>query len=172
VLIEPGPLDGATAERIKGDMFDIRLGAEWLNDWAWNSEFLSPDGHARMDYERMLGVRDAQPRYHLSTTDPEPGWRQGAAANRYIMESGQDGHGVFTYDFTTHLAAYPTPVLFVAGSLSEVLGPSLQQQQVQRYPSASLQVVADAGHDVAWVKTREVLTHVRAYLDARRGGAR
>ena len=35
---------------------------------------------------------------------------------------------------------------------------------------ASLQVVDGAGHDVAWIKTAEVLTHIRAYLDARRGG--
>jgi pimeloyl-ACP methyl ester carboxylesterase len=94
----------------------------------------------------------------------------GAAANRYITEDGQDGNGVFKYDFTTHLAAYTTRVLFIAGSLSEVLGPSLQRQQVLRYPSASLQVVDGAGHDVAWVKAAEVLIHIRAYLAARGGG--
>jgi pimeloyl-ACP methyl ester carboxylesterase len=125
-----------------------------------------------MDYAFMLGAKDAQPRFHQSTRDPAPAWRLGAAANRYITEDGQDGHGVFDYDFTTHLSAYTTPVLFVAGSLSEVLGPSLQQQQVQRYPSAALRVVDGAGHDVAWVRAPEVLTHVRAYLAARRGGAR
>ena len=170
VLIEPGPLDGATAERLKDDMFDFSLGSEWLNDWAWSSQFLSPDDHARMDYERMLGGKDGQPSFHLSTVDPQPGWRLGAAASRYVMEDGQDGNGHFNYDFTANLVAYPTPVLFIAGSWSEVLGESLQRQQVLRYPSASLQVVNGAGHDVAWVKTAEVLTHVRAYLDARRGG--
>jgi proline iminopeptidase len=170
VLVEPGPLDGATAERLKDDIWDFDLSAEWLNDVAWSSQFLSPDDHARMDYERMLGVKDGQPRFHLSTVDPAPGWRMGAAASRYIMEDGQDGNGHFNYDFTTNLAAYPTPVLFIAGSWSEVLGESLQRTQVLRYPSASLQVVNGAGHDVAWVKAPEVLTHVRAYLEARRGG--
>jgi proline iminopeptidase len=170
VLLEPGPLDGATAERLNDDIFDFDLGAEWLNDVAWSSQFLSPDDHARMDYERLLGVRDGQPRFHLSTVDPQPGWRLGAAASRYIMEDGQDGNGHFNYDFTTSLAAYTTPVLFIAGSWSEVLGESLQRKQVLRYPSASLQVVNGAGHDVAWVKSAEVLTHVRGYLDARRGG--
>jgi proline iminopeptidase len=171
VLIEPGPMDGATMERLKGDITDLDLGSEWLNDLAWGSQFLSPDDHARMDFERMLGIKDSQPRFHLSTVDPEPGWRLGAAASRYIMEDGQDDKGAFNYDFSTDLKAYPTPVLFIAGSLSEVLGPSLQQEQVKRYPSASLQVVDGAGHDVAWVKAAEVLTHVRAYLDARKGGA-
>jgi proline iminopeptidase len=170
VLIEPGPLDGATNERIKDDIIDINLGSEWLNDWAWNSQFLSPDDHARMDYERMLGSKDAQPKFGLSTVDPEPAWRMGAAASRYIAEDGQDSNGKFNYDFTTNLASYTTPVLFIAGALSQVLGESLQTEQVQRYPSATLKVVNGAGHDVQWVKTGEVLTQIRTYLDARKGG--
>lgn len=171
VLIEPGPLDGTTMERLKDDMFDIDLQSEWLNDWAWGSQFFSPDDHARMDYERMLGSRDAQPRFHESVTDKSPSWRMGAAVNRYLQEDGQDENGVANYDFTTNLAAYTTPVLFIAGSLSEVLGESLQREQVLHYPSASLQVVNGAGHDVAWVKTAEVLTHIRPYLAARKEGA-
>jgi len=170
VLIEPGPLHGVTAERLKDHIYDFDLTAEWLNDVAWSSQFLSPDDHARMDYQRLLGVRDGQPRFHLSKTDPEPGWRLGAAAAKYVTEDGQDGSGRFNYDFTTNLAAYPTPVLFIAGSLSEVLGPTLQRSQMLRYPTASLEVVDGVGHDVAWVKAGEVLTHVRTYLDARRGG--
>ncbi|HTJ21502.1 MAG TPA: alpha/beta hydrolase [Gemmatimonadaceae bacterium] len=169
VLIESGPLDGATMERLKGDIAPIDLGSEWLNDYAWSSQFLSPDDHARMDYERMIGMKDGQPKFHQSTVDPAPSWRLGAAANRYISEDGQNGNGVFTYDFTTNLSAFTRPVLFVTGSWSEVLGASLQQQQVLRYPSASLDVVDGAGHDVAWVKSAEVITRIRAYLDARKG---
>jgi proline iminopeptidase len=172
VLIEPGPMDGATMERLEGDIQEFHIGSELLNDIAWNGQFMTPDDHARMDFERMLGLRDGQPRYHQSTTDQAPGWRQGAAAARWLMESGQDASGTFTFDFTTHLGAYTTPVLFVAGSLSEVLGPSLQQQQVHHYPSASLAVVQGAGHDVAWVKAAEVVGHIHAYLAERRGGAR
>ena len=167
VLIEPGPLDGATMERLEDDIAGFKLGSELLNDLAWNSQFLSPDDHARMDFERMLGARDGQPKFHLSSVDPQPAWRMGTAANRYLVQDGQDSNGNFNYDFTTNLAAYTTPVLFIAGSLSEVLGRSLQEAQVLRYPSASLEVIDGAGHDVAWVKAGETLTHIRAYLDAR-----
>ncbi len=169
VLIESGPLDGPTAERINKEIFDLDIGSEWLNDWAWSSGFFTPDDHARMDYERALGLRDAQPRFHESTTNREPIWRLGAAASRYIQEDGQT-NGVPTYDFTNHLSAFTKPVLFLAGSLSEVLGPSLQSQQVLKYPHASLAVIDGAGHDVAWVKTADVLAHVRPYLNARDGG--
>ncbi|HET9385482.1 MAG TPA: alpha/beta hydrolase [Gemmatimonadales bacterium] len=171
VLVEPGPLDGPTAERIEGDMFDLDIGSEWLNDYAWSSQFLTPDDHARMDYERMLGAKNAQPRFHEDKENPSPVWRLGAAANRYVSEDGQDANGNYTYDFTTNLDAFTTPVLFIAGAWSEVLGESLQQEQILKYPSAALQVVNDAGHDVAWVKTAEVLTLVRGYLDARKGAA-
>ena len=172
VLIEPGPLEGATMERLKADIIEVDIGSEWLNDWAWNTQFLSPDDHARMDYERMLGAKGSQPRYHQSTVDPQPVWRLGAAASRYIAEDGQDEKGVFDFDFTTNLSAFRTPVLFIAGSLSEVQGESLQREQVKRYPAASLQVVQGAGHDVAWIKAPEVLTHIRAYLSARSGESR
>lgn len=170
VLIEPGPLDGATAERLKDEIFDLDLASEWLNDWAWSSQFFTADDHARMDYQMMIGAKVSQLRFHESTTDPAPSWRLGAAANRYVTDDGQDAAGHYVYDFTRHLAAYTRPVLFVAGSLSEILGPSLQSEQVHRYPSASLQVVDGAGHDVAWVKTADVLTLIRAYLDALQGG--
>jgi proline iminopeptidase len=169
VLIEPGPMNGSTMERLNDDLREFKLGSEVLNDIAWNSQFLSPDDHARMDFEMVLGVRDGQGRHGLSTSDVEPSWRQGAAANRYIMEDGQDRNGTFTYDFTTNLSAFTTPVLFIAGAGSTVLGASLQQEQVQHFPSASLLVLNGAGHDVHWVRAAEVITHSRAYLNARRG---
>jgi proline iminopeptidase len=173
VLIEPGPLDGATYERLEDDLFDLDLGKEWLNDYAWNTQFLSPDDHVRMDYELMLGVRDGQPRFHQrNDVNPSPIWRLGAVVNRYLLEDGQDANGVSIYDFTQQLSQFTTPVLFIAGGLSEVLGPSLQQEQIHQYPTATLEVVSGAGHDVAWTNTPEVLAHVRAYLDALKGASR
>lgn len=170
VLIEPGPLDGATMERLKDDINPLDFGSEWLNDVAWHAQFLSPDDHERMDFERLLGARDHQPRFHNSRTNPAPSWRMGAAASRYVMEDGQNAAGDFDYDFTTNLDAFTTPVLFITGAWSEVLGASLQEEQMQHYPSATLAVVSGAGHDVAWIRTPEVLNHIRSYLNARHGG--
>lgn len=173
VLIEPGPLDGPTYERLEPDLFDMNLGAEWLNDYAWSSQFLSPDDHARMDYQLMLGYRESQPKSHIRIDpDPAPLWRLGAVAMRDLIEDGQDETGAFVYDFTTNLSQYPTPVLFIAGSQSEVLGEPLQRSQIRLYPAASLAVVDNAGHDVAWTHTAEVLAYVRAYLDSLKGGSR
>jgi proline iminopeptidase len=172
VLIEPGPLDGATYERVKDDLIDLDLGAEWLNDVAWSSQFLSPDDHIRLDYARLLGLKESQPRFHQATKNPEPLWRLGAAVSRYLQEDGQNGAGVAVYDFTTNLSQYATPVLFIAGSKSEVLGEDFQRKQVTQYPSASLEVVPGAGHDVNWTHTPEVLTLVRNYLNTVKGASR
>jgi len=166
ILIEPGPLTGERMERIKGDMFTLDLGAEWLNDYAWSQEFLSPDDHARMDYERMVGYRQAQPKFHQSfDTDPAPCWRLGAAASRYIQEDGQDDHGKFVYDFTTHLNTFSRPVRFIASGWNEVLGVAFQREQMTSYSRADLKVVPDVGHDLSWVKPAETLRWIHDYLD-------
>ncbi len=171
VLIEPGPLTGATFERIKSRLFDLNPTREWLNDVVWSSQFFSADDDVTMDYERTLGAKVGQPRFHeRRRRDPEPFWRIGARANRYLQEDGQDDDGTYTYDFTSHLAAFTPPVLFIAGARSEVLGPSLQQKQVAHYPRASLTVIAGAGHDVHWTQTPAVLTAIQAYLATIEGG--
>ena len=166
VLIEPGPLDGKTYDRVKSGLVDFDVRREWLNDMAWSSEFLSADDHVRMDYAYALGDKVSHPKYNERMgTDAEPYWRWGAAAARYITEDGQDGHGRFTYDFTDRLARFTGPVLFIAGERSEVLGPSLQNEQIHRYPNARLEVVPGAGHDVQWTDAPTVLAKVRAYLN-------
>ncbi len=170
VLIESGPLTGATFERIKNGIRETDLFAEWLNDYAWGMQFVSPDGNDRLDYDLLLGLRGSQPRYHEQwNVDPEPVWRLGALVNQTLPKESMK-NGVAVYDFTTKLSRYTTPVLFIAGALSEVLGPSLQTEQMKSYPSASLMVVDGVGHDVHWRAPAIVAGHIRDYLAARKGG--
>ena len=166
VLIEPGPLTGERMERIEDDMFTLDLGAEWLNDFVWSQQFLSPDDHARMDYQRMLGYREAQPKFHQSfDVDPSPSWRLGAAASRYIQEDGQDEDGKSIYDFTTNLSVFSKPVRFIASGWNEVLGESFQREQMASYSRSDLRVVPEVGHDLSWVKPAETLGWIHEYLE-------
>jgi pimeloyl-ACP methyl ester carboxylesterase len=113
----------------------------------------------------MLGVRDSQPKYHSSDTDPALSWRLGAVANRCLINSAvQDGKAV--YDFTDHLAAYTKPVLFVASAKNEVIGVAFQQRQKQFFPASELVTIADSGHDMQWTHPAESLAVIRAYLGA------
>jgi proline iminopeptidase len=163
VLMEPGPLNGAMFDSIIDDLYDIDPFSEWLNDVVWDGQFLTADDHARADYHRMLGVRDSQPKYHQSATDPALVWRLGAVANRCLMRSGvKDGRAV--YDLTDHLAAYTTPVLFVASARNEVIGVAFQERQKQFFPAANLVTIPDSGHDMQWTHPAESLAAIRAYL--------
>ena len=171
VLIEAGPLTGARYERLKDDIREFDMFSEWLNDMAWSGQFISADGHARMDYEMLLGYKDSQPKFHQrKDVDPEPVWRLGAAVNRYLAEDVQNSKGVAVYDFTSNLSRFTTPVLFIAGGESEVLGPTLQRAQVTDYPVASLTVVPGEGHDVHWTQPAKMVSLIRGYLTTRAGG--
>ena len=90
----------------------------------------------------MLGVRDSQPKYHQSEVNPAPGWRQGAVANRCLIQSGiKDGKAAYT--FTDHLSAYSKRVLFVASAKNEVIGTAFQERQRQFFPAADLVTIPD-----------------------------
>ncbi len=165
VLIESGPIRGSTFERIKDDMYDVKLLREWLNDLTWSTQFFSADDHVRMDYQRTLGAIASQPRNNARRgPGAEPAWRNGAQANRYLMEDGQDSQGRFNFDFTTNLQAFRGRVLLIAGARSEVLGPPLQREQLPLYRQARLEVVAGAGHDVQWTHTAQVVQHMRGFF--------
>lgn len=166
VLIETGPIRGSTFERIKGDMYDTNALREWLNDVAWSTQFFSADDHVRMDYQRTLGAFESQPRNNTRRgPGGEPSWRNGAMVARYLPEDGQDARGRFNFDFTTSLQAFRGRVLLIAGARSEVLGPTLQRDQLPLYRQARLEVVPGAGHDVQWTHTPQVMQYIRGFLD-------
>lgn len=166
VLMESGPLTGAIFEELKSDILHIDLWSEWLNDFAWAQTTISPEGHARKDYDFVLGkFGDSQPKFHLAKDDPEPFWRLGAVANVTLPKDGMSG-GKAVWDFTKGLERFQTPVLFEAAELDEVEGIALQQRQVKLYPSATLEIVRGAGHDHTWSHPEATLRPVFSYLAA------
>lgn len=167
VLSEPGALTGAIYEDIKSEIFNFDIFSEWLNDWAWDLQILSPDDHARMDYLMMLPTVEGQPKYHQEHggDDPQPFWRFGATANKYLQEDGQDSAGKFIFDFTTNLDQFTRKVLFMASGKNEVTGEAHQRMQMQLYPNADIAVIPNCGHDFWWTKTAEVVAAIHEYLD-------
>jgi proline iminopeptidase len=164
-LLEPGPLSHEFFDLIEDDLYDMSIGAEWLNDYVWSQELLAPDDHAQMDYQRALGIRDAQPGFHIQTDPAAPFWRLGAAVARYLTEDGQDDDGDMVYDFTANLGAFGTEVLFLASGRNEVIGREFQQRQLAAYPHAVLQVVEGCGHDFPWVRPDETVRLIRDYFE-------
>jgi proline iminopeptidase len=170
VLIEPGPLNGPLFDAIKGQLYDLDVFSETLNDVVWDNQFLSPDDQARADYELLIGMRDGQPKFHQETAhDPAPVWRLGAVANKCVQKAGMKD-GKASYDFTTHLAAFTKPVRFVASSENEVIGVAFQEKQRAYYPSSDLVTIAGAGHDAPWTHPAEVVAAIHGYLTSLEAG--
>lgn len=168
VISEAGALTGEIFEDIKDEIMNFDIFSEWLNDWAWDQQILSPVGHARMDFTATLPTIEGQPKYHseLEGDDPEPFWRHGAAASTYLQKDVQNSDGKFTFDFTNNkLDQFTTKVLFMASGNNEAIGEAHQRMQMQFYPNAELVVIPDSGHDFWWTKPAEVVAAIRVYLD-------
>lgn len=165
VLIEAGPLNATFLNTVKGQIIDFDVFAEWLNDYAWDSQFVSPDDHARADYQLAVGLHVSQPRFHESTVDPEPIWRLGAVAAACVQNAGM-ADGKPTYDFTDRLSAYSSRVLFIASAENEVIGAAFQDKQRAVYPVSELVVIPNAGHDMIWTNPAATLAAIHSYLAA------
>lgn len=173
VFLDAGPLNGAIFETVKDDLVDLNFLREGANDIAWSQLFVSPAGHTRMDLWLAVGDRVNQPRHNQRLSpDPEPFWRFGYVAYRALDDDARDESGRYTFDFTTSLARFRRPVLFLAGERSEILGASLQRRQLDVYPSATLEIVAGGGHDFAWTHSAETVRAIRRYFGQMNGGTR
>lgn len=161
VLMDSAPLTGALFDEVKGRLTEVDVGSEWMNDATWGQAIVTPDGHARLDYLRMLGnLGNSAPGYHLSTTDRMAAWRFGAVANSTLMREGIASG----WNFTGGLDAFTGLVLFEGSELNEVTGAAFQKRQASVYPNARLAVIAGAGHDHTWVAPEATLRPIVSYL--------
>jgi proline iminopeptidase len=166
VLLEAGPLTGERFTEIQGEVFDIDVWSEWLNDFGWAGRALSPYDHAQADYMLMLGgLSDAQPSYHNSEQEPTHRWRMGAIAAAALKQDGErDGEAV--WDFTVGLSQFPHEVLFEASELNTTIGEEFQRMQMRDFADAELHVVTGAGHDFPSREPEQTLRPIFDYLTA------
>jgi proline iminopeptidase len=168
ILSEPGAFTkrqlDAYGERLFGS---LKLRSEQVNDALWLERFLSRRDHARYDYMRMVQGAGGTPAEHLDRSNPFPQWRFGAVANDKLYRIVEK-HG---FDWTTDLAGYGRPVLFLRGELNESMPLWHQQELASSYPDASIITIPGVGHEMIWERPAEYLAHTRAYF-ARIGFAR
>ena len=166
VFLEPGPFTGDLFESIQDDLSEGNLFSEWVNDLLWNTQFLSTEDHARLDYQLMIAYKESQPSaFHLNMdTDPAPFWRTSATANIYLQEE-LDNKGNAVYDFTTELYQFTNNVLFLVSSRNEIVGKNFQENQMKVFQNSELKVIPDCGHNLMWSKPAETLIFIRTYLN-------
>ena len=171
VLSEPGAF---TNEQLDG-YFERLLGSlnffgEQLNDATWMGQFMTPADHARADYLGMVQASGGTPAEHLDPDNPAPEARFGAVVQQRLLEiADKDG-----FDWTTDLAAFDHPVLFLRGELNEAMPLWHQEELASSYPDAAVVTIPDVGHEMVWERPDEYLGHVRVYLNTIgfEGGAR
>jgi proline iminopeptidase len=160
ILTEPGAF---TDEQLRGFIDrlvgSVSLVGEPLNDAFWAQQFLSPDDHARADYQASLMAMHGAPAEHRDPKNPMPFWRTGAVVNKRMLSIAEDG-----FDWTTNLAAFPKKVLFLRGDLNEAATLEHQQELMSAYPNAEMKTITNVGHEMIWERTADYLIHARAYL--------
>jgi proline iminopeptidase len=161
VLSEPGAFTDDGLEDYLANLFPPwGFTSEELNDVAWADQVVTPGDHERADYTFMIKVLSGLPSEHNDPDNPVPSWRKGAVVNARLLEIGLDQG----FDWTTHLAEFPHPVLFLRGELNENMPLEHQQELASHFTRAEVVTVPGAGHEVTWEKPDEFLGHVRDYL--------
>jgi proline iminopeptidase len=161
VLSEPGAFTSDQLTRflaLQGSSID--LFGEQLGDLGWQDQFLTASDQARADYIDTLGAIRGMPAEHRDPANLSPLWRSGAVVRKSLMDLGErDG-----FDWTTHLAAFEPPVLFLRGDLNTAAPLDYQQELAAAYPHASIVTIAGVGHQMIWERSAEYLADVRTYL--------
>ena len=161
ILSEPGAFTkrqlDAFVDRIEGS---VAFTAEQLNDATWSGQFLSPDDHARADYQRMLFVMNGAPSEARDPKKPLPFWRGGAVVNAALLKLTEKE----PFDWTTRLKAFAPKVLFLRGDLNEAISLEHQQELAASYASAEIVTIPNVGHEMIWERPEDYLAHARAYL--------
>lgn len=161
VLSEPGAFTTAQLTAfLSRQNSSIDFVGEQLGDIAWQDQFLAPSDQARADYRDTLGAIRGLPSEHRDPANLAPLWRSGAVVRAALIGLGQrDG-----FDWTTQLAAFAPPVLFLRGDLNTAAPLAQQQELAASYPHPSIVTIAGVGHQMLWERPAEYLADVRAYL--------
>lgn len=161
VLSEPGAFTKKQLDAyLKRLLGSYDLFGERFNDITWARPILTPEDHVRADYAHMMMAAGGSPAEHLDPNNPAPMFRSGAVVNKTLLEMvDRDG-----FDWTTHLSAFTSEVLFLRGELNEAMPLWHQEELASSYPSAQVVTIPGVGHELIWERPTEYLHEVRAYL--------
>ncbi|HEY8209114.1 MAG TPA: alpha/beta hydrolase [Myxococcaceae bacterium] len=159
VLAEPGAFRRAELDDyINRFMGSAELTGESFNDAAFFARVLTPDDHARADFNMAVNSTIIGEPLGLDEQHPEPFWRLGAAASTCLPDFAGD------FDWTTNLSQYTSDVLFIHGELNRVHTLEHQQSMAAHYPLAQVVTIPGVGHDMFSAAPEATLALVRAHL--------
>ena len=161
ILIDPGPFNSEIFAEMNFANFDFS--DEWINEFIWNNDFISPDDHARLDYSWAIADNDSSfdERYGLSSGDFKREERNGrfGALLAITFQFGSQG-----FDFTKGLENFTEPILFIRSERNRIHHEAYIRKQMNFYKDPTLITIPDVGHDLITVKPQETMNTIRNFL--------
>jgi len=159
VLAEPGAFTRAELDDYMGKfMGSADLTSERFNDAAFLARVITPDDHARADFDVALNSTIIDEPLGLDPDHPEPFWRFGALLSGCLPDTAGN------FDWTTNLSRYTSDALFIHGELNRVHTPEHQQSLAAHYPRAEVVTIPGVGHDMFSAAPAATFALVRAHL--------
>lgn len=156
VLGEPGGFVWQDVEDYLSRSRKMSFFSEELNDAVYMEQFITgrEDQHAILDYKFGLWAA-AEEGTAIGNEGRLPSWRGGAVTFNAYLDIGEKQRP----DWTTHLDAYTTPVLFIYSENNKAYGLAHAQKVSAAYPNVTLFKTLGAGHDMlsfttGWNNTR------------------
>jgi pimeloyl-ACP methyl ester carboxylesterase len=185
VLSEPGFLTKETAMMYMG-YFQGKTSKPPLSyrihkfrSWLESLHIDGPDEQARADYlyTRLSVSADGKPmqaEFYCNGEYAKQGarhWRDSALANSSIQDlSGKSewvsigADGIPDFNFVKGVEDFPNEVLLIASECNTVIGEKVQRVHMKSFPSAKLEIIEGAGHDMHTGKPEEIVKVIREYL--------
>lgn len=169
VLLEPGPPNSHKFVQMEDVAVSADLTAGWASDIGLSNDYISPDSHARLDYQMAIAYPVIEESPDYDPADPVPFWRIGGMLTFAAIERIDEEPG-WTFDFRSGLAAFPHKVVFVRGAEGTELDQEYHEGQLEHFQDAQLVVLPGVAHNLMWTAAPRVLDTIRAYLAELSGG--
>jgi len=169
VLLEPGPPSSKEYVETEDAAVALDPTAGWASDIGLSNDYISPDSHARLDYQMAIAYPVIEESGDYDPADPPPFWRLGGVLTFASTELIHEDPG-WTFDFRPQLASFDRKVLFVRGELGQELDHAYHERQVAHFPDAELVVIPGVAHNLMWTAAPRVLEVMRTYLAEVSGG--
>ena len=161
VFLEPGAFSTSINNQLP-EVNSVNYFGKDINRILWVKQLIGLQNHEQADYFydiARLNIDDSGRGENCESLN----YRGGAAAAIAIaIREVYDTQ----YDYTSRMATFKTPVLFISSDQSEDLGYDFQQaNQVVLFPNPEHQKISGTGHSgIINCKTDETLGYIRSYL--------
>ncbi len=164
VLSEPGGFTWKDTKDFVSREYDMNMFGENVSDYLFLDQIITGSDHVKLDFRAaQRGAAGSAPG-NPTGAGPVPMWRFGAVCNaaslKYADEQG--------FDFTTHLAQYTRPVLFLYSELDKVYGKEHAEHVSSAYPNVQLVEVKGTGHEIPYAGWEKFHALSTTYLNSLR----